>query len=88
MPHWRRMTWALVCLALIAAAGLLSNATALTESAAFATWPFLILWFLSRPRNNTVVFGPQGQQVMLSEQEAKRRVENLQGWSYRSEGGG
>ncbi len=29
-----------------------------------------------------VVYGPRGQQVTVSEKEAKRRVEK-QGWSYR-----
>jgi hypothetical protein len=40
-----------------------------------------IVWFMTRPRNNVVVYGPQGQQVTVSESEARRRVEK-QGWSY------
>ena len=43
--------------------------------------PMGIVWFVSRPRENVVVFGPAGQQVMLSEDEARKRVEQ-QGWSY------
>ena len=40
-----------------------------------------LIWFMSRPKNNVAVFGPQGQQVMVSESEAKKRVEK-QGWTY------
>jgi hypothetical protein len=40
-----------------------------------------LIWFMSRPRNNVVVYGPEGQQVTVSESEAKKRVEK-QGWSY------
>ncbi|HEX5013886.1 MAG TPA: hypothetical protein VFV72_06955 [Candidatus Limnocylindrales bacterium] len=43
--------------------------------------PMAIIWSISRPRENVTVFGPAGQQVMVSEAEAKRRVEQ-QGWSY------
>lgn len=40
-----------------------------------------LVWLMSRPKENVVVYGPQGQQVTVSEKEAKRRVEK-QGWSY------
>ena len=40
-----------------------------------------IVWFMTRPRHNVIVYGPQGQQVTVSEAEAKTRVER-QGWSY------
>lgn len=40
-----------------------------------------IIWFMTRPRHNVVVYGPQGQQVTVSEKEARRRVER-QGWTY------
>jgi hypothetical protein len=40
-----------------------------------------IVWFMSRPKDNVTVFGPAGQQVVVSEQEAKNRVER-QGWTY------
>lgn len=43
--------------------------------------PLGIVWFVSRPKENVTVFGPAGQQVMVSEGEARKRVE-LQGWSY------
>lgn len=43
--------------------------------------PMGIVWFVSRPRENVTVFGPAGQQVMLSEDEARKRIEQ-QGWSY------
>jgi hypothetical protein len=42
------------------------------------------LWGLfthTRPKPNVFVYGPQGQQVMLPEDEARRRV-TLPGWSY------
>lgn len=43
--------------------------------------PLAILWFVRRPKENVPVFGPAGQQVMLSEAEARKRVEQ-QGWTY------
>lgn len=41
-----------------------------------------LVWLMSRPKDNVVVYGPNGQQVTVSEKEAKKRVEK-QGWSYR-----
>lgn len=43
--------------------------------------PMAIVWFLTRPKANVTVFGPEGQQVMLPEDEARRRVATL-GWTY------
>ena len=40
-----------------------------------------ILWFATRPKENVLVYGPKGQQVTVSEKEARRRVER-EGWSY------
>ena len=40
-----------------------------------------IIWFLSRPKQNTAIYGPQGQQMMVTEKEAKKRVER-EGWMY------
>jgi hypothetical protein len=62
--------------------GIISNETVILASATFATWPFLIVWFLSRPTNKVLVFGPQGQQVSVSEREGKRRVDRGDGWTY------
>jgi hypothetical protein len=42
-----------------------------------------LIWFMSRPKANVVVFGPSGQQVMVSESEARRRVER-EGWTYQA----
>lgn len=39
-----------------------------------------IIWFATRPRSNVTVYGPQGQQVQVTEAEAKKRV--AQGWTY------
>jgi hypothetical protein len=41
-----------------------------------------IVWLLSRPKQNTSIYGPQGQWTVVTEKEAKRRVEQ-EGWSYR-----
>jgi hypothetical protein len=49
--------------------------------------PLAIVWLMSRPKENVVVFGPSGQQVMLSETEARKRVEQP-GWSYQKQGPG
>jgi hypothetical protein len=85
LPHWRKATWAVVIWAVLFAVSVgvsevLGDST-LGESVGYAGWPFLLVWFVSRPKSNTLVFGPQGQQVMVSEREAKRRVEK-EGWSY------
>jgi hypothetical protein len=40
-----------------------------------------LIWLMSRPKDNVIVYGPDGQQVNVSEKEAKRRVEK-QGWTY------
>lgn len=39
-----------------------------------------LIWLMSRPKDNVMVYGPDGQQVTVSEKEAKRRVAN--GWTY------
>ncbi len=44
---------------------------------------FLVLalvWFMTSPSESVVVYGPEGQQVTVSEKEAKRRVGK--GWRY------
>jgi hypothetical protein len=43
--------------------------------------PIAIVWLLTRPAANVAVFGPQGQQVMLSEDDARKRVAQP-GWGY------
>jgi hypothetical protein len=40
-----------------------------------------LIWMMSRPRDNVLIYGPQGQQMTVSEKEAKRRVEK-QGWTF------
>jgi hypothetical protein len=40
-----------------------------------------IIWFMSRPKNNVLVYGPGGQQVMVSEKEAEKRI--AKGWTYK-----
>jgi hypothetical protein len=105
MPHWRKMTWAIViwtvlCIAWVATgvgavsnscAGLsgtaLSNCQAATVlgggigvSLIFFVWFIVfivmsIIWFMTRPRNSVLIYGPEGQQMSVSEAEAKKRVE-------------
>jgi hypothetical protein len=58
----------------------------LAVTALFVIWliGFIVLsivWFMTRPRSNVTVYGPSGQQVQLTEREAKRRVEK-DGWTY------
>jgi hypothetical protein len=43
--------------------------------------PMAAVWFVTRPKENVTVYGPDGQQVMLSEAEANRRVATP-GWTY------
>ncbi len=40
-----------------------------------------LVWFMSRPKANTPIYGPQGQWMRVTEKEAKRRVEK-EGWTY------
>jgi hypothetical protein len=49
--------------------------------------PLAIVWFVSRPKENVAVFGPGGQLVLLSEDEARKRVAQ-QGWTYQRPGPG
>jgi hypothetical protein len=46
-----------------------------------------IIWFMTRPKHNVTVYGPLGQQVTVSESEARKRVEK-QGWTYQPSPGG
>jgi hypothetical protein len=39
-----------------------------------------LIWLMSRPKDNVLVYGPAGQQVTVSEKEAKKRIEK--GWTY------
>jgi hypothetical protein len=49
--------------------------------------PLAIAWSRTRPKENVIVFGPAGQQVMLSEDEARKRVAQP-GWTYERPGPG
>ena len=40
-----------------------------------------LIWLVSMPKRSTAVYGPQGQQTLVTESEAKRWVER-EGWSY------
>lgn len=39
-----------------------------------------IIWFMTRPRETVEVYGPNGQHVLVTEVEARRRVRD--GWTY------
>ena len=39
-----------------------------------------LVWLMSRPKDNVLLYGPEGQQVHVSEKEAKRRLKK--GWTY------
>jgi hypothetical protein len=39
-----------------------------------------LIWLMSRPKENVIVYGPEGQQVTVTEKEAQRRVSS--GWTY------
>lgn len=41
-----------------------------------------LVWLMSRPKDNVIVYGPDGQQVTVSEKEAKKRVSK--GWTYQA----
>ncbi len=40
-----------------------------------------VVWLKSRPKENTAIYGPQGQWMWVTEMEAKKRVEKG-GWTY------
>lgn len=44
-----------------------------------------LVWLMSRPKDNVTIYGPDGQEVRVSEKEARRRVSK--GWRYQREGG-
>lgn len=39
-----------------------------------------LIWLMSRPKDNVTVYGPEGQQINVSEKEAAKRIKN--GWTY------
>ena len=45
--------------------------------------PLAIAWFITRPKENVIVFGPAGRQFIVSEKEAEKRV-TQEGWSYQA----
>jgi membrane-associated PAP2 superfamily phosphatase len=75
-------TWALACLATFVVAGLICGQGAILEGAAYLTWPLLLIWLLSRSKQKCVVHDPKGQQLLLADREARRRVETSEGWSF------
>ncbi len=57
-----------------------------------AVWSLLVIWFIgfiilaliwlvSVPKRDTAIYGPQGQWMWVTENDAKRRVEK-EGWTY------
>jgi hypothetical protein len=81
MLKWRKATWALVVWSLLIL-GWLAAARAL-EIAVVGVLGFGLIglvWLMSRSRFNTLIHGPNGQQWIVSEKQAKRRVQS--GWSY------
>lgn len=40
-----------------------------------------LIWLMSRPKDNVLVYGPSGQEVRVTEKEARKRVKK-QGWTY------
>ncbi len=58
----------------------------------FALWGVLLIWFVgflilavvwlvSMPKPNMLIYDPQGRWMVVTEKEAKRRVER-EGWTY------
>lgn len=45
-----------------------------------------LVWLMSRPKENTVVYSPEGAEVHTSQKEARRLV-TKQGWKYTRESG-
>jgi hypothetical protein len=87
MPKWRKATWSLVIWSALflgwVIAGMAAN---IAVAGQIVTW-FVgsallgLVWFMSRSRFNTQIFGPHGQQRIVTAKNAKRRVER-RGWSY------
>ncbi len=57
-----------------------------------AVWTLLVIWFIgsiilaliwlaSQPERDTAIYGPQGQRMIVTEEEARRWVDG-DGWSY------
>ena len=64
-----------------AAAGVTIGVTLLFLMWLLVLAPLALVWFATRPKNNFMVYGPLGQQTMVSEKEAAKRVAK-QGWTY------
>ena len=64
-----------------AAAAYSGLGTAMLIVLAFIGWIVLgLLWLATRPMPQVVLYGPQGDQITVSEKEARRRVK-LGGWT-------
>jgi hypothetical protein len=85
LPHWRKATWALGMFTALASALILSS---IGTGASIVPIVFSIIggtvlgliWLTSRSRFTTMIFGPQGQQWMVSAKTAESRIRA--GWSY------
>lgn len=87
MPKWRKATWSLVIWSALILAWVLTGAAGnVTVTGQIVTWLvgstlLVLVWLMSRSRFNTEIFGPHGQQRIVTAKNAKGRVER-RGWSY------
>jgi len=88
LPHWRKATWALAIFTALMgswAGTAIGGGIAITFIAILWFVGFIVLglvWLMSRPEEYVVIRGPNGQQVTLSEKDARRRIAKEVGWSY------
>jgi len=81
LPRWLTATWTLLIFTIgmiIVWAVTGSLAPVVLWSVALAT--LAVLWIVNRPRQNIRIYGPNGQEWMVSAATAERRVRS--GWSY------
>jgi hypothetical protein len=81
LPHWRTATWAL----LIFTAWMILMWATTASAAPIVMWfiglfVVLGLWLVSGTKLNTRIYGPAGQEWIVSAATAERRVRS--GWSY------
>lgn len=96
LPDWRKATWALAIFSALMGiwvvtaipAGIaVGGGIAITFIVLLWFVGFIVLgfaWLMSRSQVMVVILGPNGQQVTVSEKEAKRRVSTEVGWSYQA----
>jgi uncharacterized membrane protein len=86
LPRWRKATWALAIFTALMGAWIayaIVSGIAMIPLVVFASIGFVVLgavWLMSRSRFNTLIYGPNGEHVNVTEKNAARKTRR--GWTY------